>query len=239
VHTGGEDHIYTHHPNEIAQSEGATGKTFVRYWVHGRFLRWDEDSRRMSKSSGEFLVVDDLVKRGFDPLAFRYSCLMASYRVPLAFSWAGLQQADEGLRRLCDNVRRLAEETDGAPSGRVPVDLDDQFRSRIGDDLDMPGALAVTSEAIHSANRASDAREKRGFLALVLDHDRVLGLGLADAAGTARRLPDDVAELIRAREGARRERDWATADVLRDKLRERGSELEDTPQGTRWRLFSG
>jgi cysteinyl-tRNA synthetase len=111
IHTGGEDHIAIHHENEIAQSEAATGKPFVNYWMHGRFLRWDKDDRRISKSSGEFLVVGDLVERGFDPLAFRYHCLTASYRVPLTFSWAGLESAADGLHRLRENVRRLNDET--------------------------------------------------------------------------------------------------------------------------------
>jgi len=242
IHTSGEDHIGTHHDNEIAQSEAATGKRFVNYWMHGRFLRWNRnengngDDRRMSKSSGEFLVVGDLVARGFDPLAFRYLCLTASYRVPLTFSWAGLESAAGSLHRLRENVRRLTGETHDAPVTDLPQALADRFRTAIADDLNMPGALAVTWEAVRQANRATDAAEKRALLALVLDFDRVLGLGLADvvAAGDEP-LPAGVVVLIRQREAARAARDWPTADGLREAIRREGYEVEDTPSGTRWR----
>jgi cysteinyl-tRNA synthetase len=235
VHTGGEDHIATHHPNEIAQSEAATGKPFVNYWMHGRFLRWDEDDRRMSKSSGEFLVVGDLVARGFDPLAFRYHCLTASYRVPLTFSWHALERAADGLRRLRDNVRRLTEETRHVRPAESPAEPAARFRAAVADDLDMPGALAAAWEAIRAANRAEDAARKRALLERVLDFDRVLGLRLADAATQDAPLPAEIAALIRQRESARAARDWPAADALREAIRQRGFELEDTPTGTRWR----
>jgi cysteinyl-tRNA synthetase len=240
IHTSGEDHIGTHHDNEIAQSEAATGKPFVNYWMHGRFLRWkgnvNEDDRRMSKSSGEFLVVGDLVERGFDPLAFRYYCLIASYRVPLTFSWTGLESAADSLRRLRENVRRLASETGGTRATSLPAALADRFRAAIADDFNAPGALAVTWEVIRQANRATDAADKRALLELALDLDRVLGLGLADAVSAEDEpLPADVTTLIRQREVARAARDWPTADRLREAIRQRGYEVEDTPSGTRWR----
>jgi cysteinyl-tRNA synthetase len=233
IHTGGEDHIYTHHPNEIAQSEAATGKAFAHYWVHGRFLRWSQGEQRMSKSSGEFLVVDDLREKGFDPLAFRYSCLTASYRVPLTFSWEGMQRAAEGLRRLEDNVRRLDEEADPVPGGE-PSDLGDRFRAAIADDFDTPSALALTWEAVRRANRATDGAEKRALLDLVLGFDRVLGLGLRDRVRARDVMPDDVSALIQQREAARAARDWATADALRETIYQHGYEIQDTPAGTRW-----
>jgi cysteinyl-tRNA synthetase len=244
IHTGGEDHIATHHPNEIAQSEAATGKPFVNYWLHMRFLRWNEDDRRMSKSSGEFLVVGDLATRGFNPLAFRYHCLTASYRVPLTFSWAGMESAAESLHRLKDNVCRLASETRDAPATRPPAALADRFQRAVANDFDMPDALAVTWEAVRQANRASDAAEKRDLLDLVLDFDRVLGLRLADAAAEGRGksairpLPVEVATLITQREAARAARDWAAADALREAIREHGYEVEDTHTGTRWRRIA-
>ncbi len=237
LHTGGEDHIATHHPNEIAQSEAATGKPFVRYWLHGRFLRWNDDDRRMSKSSGEFLVVGDLAARGYDPLALRYSCLNASYRVPLTFSWAAMDSAAESLRRLQENVRRLAGEASDAPAARLSPTLRDRFRAALADDLDTPGALAVTWEAIRQANRASAAPEKRALLDQVLDFDRVLGLRLADAAAAGKPLPTNVAALIEKRQAARAARDWAAADALREAIRGQGYEVEDTPAGTRWRAI--
>jgi cysteinyl-tRNA synthetase len=233
IHSGGEDHIATHHPNEIAQSEAATGKPFVNVWMHGRFLRWSDDDRRMSKSSGEFLVVGDLAARGFDPLAFRYHCLTASYRVPLTFSWAGMESAAEGLRSMRENVRRLAEETREALAAAPPEELAQRFRAAIANDLNAPGALAVAWEAIREANRVTGEAQKRALLETVLDFDRVLGLGLAEAIDET--LPGDVAALIEKREAARATRDWATADGLRETIRQHGYEIEDTPSGARWR----
>ena len=234
IHTGGEDHIATHHPNEIAQSEAATGKPFVNVWMHGRFLRWSEDDRRMSKSSGEFLVVGNLVTRGLDPLAFRYHCLTASYRVPLTFSWAGMESAAEGLRSLRENVRRLADETREVSASIPPSALAERFRAAVADDFNAPEALAVTWETIREANRAVDGAEKRALLEAALDFDRVLGLRLVDASD-AEALPAEVAALVERREAARAARDWTTADELRETIRQHGYEIEDTPSGTRWR----
>jgi cysteinyl-tRNA synthetase len=235
IHSGGEDHIATHHPNEIAQSEAATGKPFVNVWMHGRFLRWSEDDRRMSKRSGEFLVVGDLAARGFDPLAFRYHCLTASYRVPLTFSWAGMESAAEGLRSLRESVRRLAEETREGAASAPPPALTERFRAAIADDFNAPGALAVTWETIREANRATDGAERRALLEAVLDFDRVLGLRLVEATDASEALPAEIAALIEQRETARAARDWAAADTLRETVRQHGYEIEDTPTGTRWR----
>ena len=235
IHTGGEDHIATHHENEIAQSEAATGKPFVNYWMHGRFLRWKDEDRRMSKSSGEFLVVGDLVERGFDPLAYRYLCLTASYRVPLTFSWAAMESAAESLNRLRDSVRRLGFEIQDVVSAQPPAALEERFREAVADDLNIPGALAVAWEAVREANRATDVTEKRALLDLLLDFDRVLGLRLSDVVDAGgETLPMEVAKLIQQREEARAARDWSRADALRAAIREQGYEVEDTPSGTRW-----
>jgi cysteinyl-tRNA synthetase len=235
IHIGGEDHIAIHHENEIAQSETATGKRFVNTWMHGRFLRWNADDRRMSKSSGEFLVVGDLVERGFDPFAFRYLCLTAGYRVPLTFSWDGMDSAAESLRNLRDSVRRLANEAGAAaPAGQVE-DLHQRFRAAVADDINVPGALAVTWEAIRRANRSGDSAEKRALLDLVLDIDRVLGLDLSDAAAPDTPVPAEVQTLVDRREAARAARDWAAADALRDAIQEHGYAVEDTPDGPRLR----
>jgi cysteinyl-tRNA synthetase len=207
--------------------------------MHGRFLRWNEDDRRMSKSSGEFLVVDDLTAQGFDPLAFRYSCLTASYRVPLTFSWDSMASAADSLRPLREHVRRLSGEIHHAPAIELPSTLADRFRSAIADDLDIPGALAVAWEAVRQANRAANPVEKRGFLKHILDFDRVLGLGLTKAVAAEDEAPPaEIAALIRQREAARAACDWATADTLRNAIRGQGYEVEDTASGTRWRKIA-
>jgi len=189
----------------------------------------------MSKSSGEFLVVDDLVARGFDPLAFRYHCLTASYCVPLTFSWTGMESAADSLRRLRESARRLADETHDATPAPLPADRADRFRERIADDFDAPGALAAAWETIREANRADDPAEKRALLDLVLDFDRVLGLRLAEAATGDESLPAEVVALITQREAARAARNWAAADTLRETIRQHGYALQDTPTGPRWR----
>jgi cysteinyl-tRNA synthetase len=190
----------------------------------------------MSKSSGEFLVVNDLTERGFDPLAFRYLCLTASYRVPLTFSWDAMETAAESLSRLRDNVRRLGLETGDETAAQWPMALEERFKRAIADDLNIPGALAVAWESVRAANRATDANDKRALLNLVLYFDRVLGLRLSDALDPdAEKLPAEVAKLIQQREAARAERDWSTADALREQISQRGYLIEDTPSGTRWR----
>jgi cysteinyl-tRNA synthetase len=135
-----------------------------------------------------------------------------------------------------DNVRRLGEETQGAPAGDAPAGLARRFREAIADDLNVPGALAVVWETLRQANRATAVTEKRGLLDLALDFDRLLGLKLADAiTAEGETLPADVAALVQQREATRAARDWSTADALRETIRQRGYEVEDTPSGTRWR----
>jgi cysteinyl-tRNA synthetase len=188
----------------------------------------------MSKSSGQFLVVEDLVERGFDPLDFRYSCLSASYRVPLTFSWDGMRRAAEGLRRVRENVRRLHGETRDLEASGSPASLGERFEAALADDFNMPGALAVAWEAIHEANRASSGHQKRALVDLILDFDRALELGLADHVAGEFVLPDEVSAMIQQRETARSARDWTAADALREAIRESGYEIRDTPSGTQW-----
>ena len=180
------------------------------------------------------------------PHVVRYHCLTASYRVTLTFSWAGLESASDSLRRLRENVRRLREdvrrlkdETDGLSTASPQTVVADRFRAAIADDFNAPSALAVAWKVIHQANRAVDGAEKRMLLELALDLDRVLGLRLTDAVAADESLPADVAALIQQREAARAVRDWPAADALRETIRQRGYEVEDTPSGTQWRRVPG
>lgn len=163
--------------------------------------------------------VDDLVERGFEPLAFRYSCLSASYRVPLTFSWESMQRAADGLSRLRASVRRLLGETDGVRGRNLNGGLVSRFRAALADDVDLPGAFAVTWDAVRQANRATEAVAKRGDLDLVLDSDRVLGLSLGKMGEREGALPAEVSCLIEEREAAREARDWQRADSLREAIR--------------------
>jgi cysteinyl-tRNA synthetase len=147
-----------------------------------------------------------------------------------------MEGAADSLRRLRENVRRLSDETRDVPGDPLPAVLSERFRAAIADDLNLPGALAVAWETLREANRATEAAAKRGLLDLTLDFDRVLGLRLTNAAAAEdEALPTDVAALVQQREAARAARDWSSADVLRESIRQQGYELEDTPSGTRWR----
>ncbi len=223
VHTGGIDLKFPHHEDEIAQSEGATGRQVVSIWMHGEFLTMAD--AKMAKSAGNILRVADLPAKGFEPLAFRYLALTAHYRSKIDFSEDAMHAAASGLRRL----RRAVAE--GQPD--APVDLTaaplvgyrSRFTDALVDDLALPAALSVA----HEVARAGDlsALQRR---ALLLDFDRVLGLDLARPAESAD-LPTGAADLLERRAAARTARDFATSDALRDELATLGVEVQDTPRG--------
>jgi len=231
IHTGGIDHIPVHHTNEIAQSEAATGKPFVRYWLHAEFLVVGS-GEKMAKSEGEFLTLQSLKDRGYDPLAYRFLCLQVHYRSKLNFTWESLDAAAAGYRRLTDFVALAARNTEVIEKEWMQ-DYRKRFNEAIADDLNMPRAVAVMWELIREAN----AREDMGVLSLLYDFDRVLGLRLDRAAEQAAqdRLEPHLESLIKEREQARAEKNWARADEIRKQLAEAGIVLEDRPDGTIWK----
>ena len=242
IHTGGEDHIWVHHPNEIAQSEGATGKKFVRYWMHGAFLvisslgvRPNEESedadedKRMGKSEGNFLRLQTLIDKGYDPLAYRYLCYSAHYRAKLRFTWESMDAAASGYESLKDFAAR-AKQIGGEEQPWV-AEHRRKFEEAIADDLNMPQAMAAVNELIREAER----RREYGVLDALYDFDKVLGLNLCKSAERATSVDAEIADLIKEREQARAAKDWARADEIRNQLSERGIALEDTPSGTLWR----
>lgn len=236
IHTGGEDHIWVHHPNEIAQSEAATGKKFVRFWMHGAFLvvakdspGSEDDDQKMAKSEGNFLRLQTLIDKGYDPLAYRYMCFSAHYRAKLKFSWESLDGAASGYSSLKDFAARARQI--GGSEGEWVSSYRQRFADAICDDLNMPQAMAVVSDM----TRESEKRKDYGVLEALYDFDRVLGLNLRGAAERATEAGADVELLIRQREEARAAKDWAKADAIRKLLSEQGIVLEDTPSGTLWR----
>ncbi len=229
VHTGGVDHIAVHHTNEVAQSECGFGvHPWVRYWLHNEFL--DLGGAKMSKSAGGTVLLDDLVAKGIEPLAFRYFFLQARYRSQQALSDAALAAAAAGLR----NLRSRA--LDARAAGGA-VDLDrvgpwrDRFWRALGDDLDAPEALAVASNVVKARDLTGAER-----WALLVDFDDALGLGVAgwekDEAPD-QEVPDDVLALLDERAAARAAKDWARADAIRDELTAGGWTIVDTPDGAR------
>jgi len=230
LHTGGEDHLFPHHECEIAQSEGATGKPFVRYWMHNRFLR--VDSARMAKSAGGFYRLSDIEEWGFDPLAFRLMALGTSYRKGLDFTREGLAAAQARLERWRALVAEARQST--APSASAKDDpLRQSFDAAISDDFNTPVALAVAEQAV-AVLSSPDLRDRARGLGLLFDIDRVLALGLREWAEGATEVDDAARALFDERERARTAGDYARSDQLRDALRERGYLVKDTKEGQRW-----
>jgi cysteinyl-tRNA synthetase len=243
IHAGGIDLIFPHHENEIAQSEGATGKPFSRFWVHVEYLLVDD--QKMSKSLGNVYTIPDVVARGFRPSAVRYLLLSAHYRKSLNFTWASLTQAEESLRRLTDFLARAEAatrpETHLGIAARVQ-EARDAFVAAIEADLNTAGALGAMFELVRALNAAIDAGELgRGDLPVVRSafemFDSVLGvLSLRRAEEARPPVPvEEIDRLIDERHAARRRRDFAAADRIRDDLAARGVLLEDSAAGTRWK----
>jgi cysteinyl-tRNA synthetase len=228
IHTGGLDLKFPHHEDEIAQSDGATGHQVVSLWLHGEFLTLAD--AKMAKSAGNIIRVSELPEKGFQPLEFRYLALTAHYRSKLDFTGEAMHAAASGLARLRRAVAEAGGETD---AGAVDLSAEPMagYRSRfvaaLSEDLGTPAALA-TAHAVASAQDLSPLQRR----ALLLDFDRVLGLSLEEAPEPREEeLPEGAAALLERRAAARAERDYATADALRDELAGLGVEVRDTPDG--------
>ena len=226
VHTGGVDNVFPHHEGEIAQSQGATGLDFVRYWVHGQHLL--ADGVKMAKSAANNYTLRDLEARDFEPLAFRYLCLTARFNTRLNFSFAALRAAQRGLTRLQDRVWEwsLSAGEDLAPIQEMEA-CRSVFWERVNDNLDMPGALSQTWRTVHLPLSPSSR------LQLLLEFDEVLGLGLSNVL--ARKLPSEANTTLQERAALREERRYSDADSLRQRLHTEGYVVRDTNGGTRAR----
>ena len=237
IHAGGIDHIPIHHTNEIAQSEAATGiKPWVRYWLHNEFLVLDKN--KISKSSGNFLTLNNLIEKGFDPLDYRYFLLGGHYRSQLQFSDESLTGAKNARKSLIDKVRSLFAKSAGGENYKTPgTSVNEKylvaFNKAIEDDLSTPRALAELWGLLKDRDVGPEA------LAAVFDMDRVLGLGIESACKEEKTGNDadnsEIEELINKRTEAKKAKDFAAADNIRQILKEQGIILEDGPEGTSWR----
>lgn len=232
IHCGGIDHINVHHTNEIAQSEAATGEKFFNYWLHGAFLNI-AGGKKMAKSADNFLTLNNaLTKKGLSPLAYRYAAASVHYRKPMEYSEESFRQAQNAWHNLIKQVASL-----GDSIGVIDKMWRDSFLLAISDDLNIPQALAITQDLLKSELAPAVK------LATVLDFDKVLGLGLAQAANfivneiTFSELPTEVQALALARETARKNKNFEESDRLRDEVKSRGYAVEDTKDGMKFSLI--
>jgi len=240
IHCGGVDNIFPHHENEIAQSEAATGKQFVRYWLHNEHLL--VEGRRMAKRFGNFYTLRDLVAKGYKPRAIRYLLLSTHYRQQFNFTFEGLGAAKSAVDRLTNFAERLLEANGDGCGEKIKGLMNTvrgNFEEAMDDDLNVSVALAALFDFVREVNRLMDdnmlsKEEAKEVYELMMKFDKVLGV--IGRVKKEEKLPKEVEELIRKREEARKAKDWETADKIREQLRVMGIIIEDTPQGVKWRI---
>ncbi|MER6172609.1 cysteine--tRNA ligase [Streptosporangium sp. NPDC001681] len=223
VHTGGIDLRFPHHEDERAQSDATAGHEVVRHWVHGEHLLFD--GRKMSKSTGNVVLLKDVADAGLDPLAVRLALLEHRHRQQMNLTWDTLRAADRTLRRWRSQVAEWSE----SPSSPMPADRVSRIEAAFDDDLDTPLALRLLRELERDGSVAPGSRFE-AFLHL----DQILALDLSLDIGRSRSLPGGAAELVEQRARARDAQDWATSDRLRDELAALGVKVVDTPDGQTW-----
>jgi len=241
IHCGGVDNIFPHHEAEIAQSEGVTGKKFVRYWLHCAHLL--VDGQKMAKSLGNFYTVPDVLAKGYTGRELRYALLRVHYRVPLNFTWEGMNEARESLGRVDEwlgRLRQIAEKEnvqhptlinrEQAPNARHPIKPG--FENALDDDLNISGALGFLFETIRATNRAMDENKLDAASASAcLDWWKRINTVLDLEAEVEIIVPPELEQLAKDREKARREKNWKRSDDLREQIFALGWEVRDTKDG--------
>jgi cysteinyl-tRNA synthetase len=214
IHTGGIDHIPVHHTNEIAQSEAATGKKFVNYWLHGAFLTFKGE--KVSKSKGGLFTISELEKMNYKPLAYRYLCLSSHYRTQMEFSLENLKNAKNSYDRIKNIISEIKDD------GKLSKDYVKRFEDAINDDLDMPKALAALWDLLRDEKAIGKYHTIRKM-------DEVLGLDLLKKEKIE--IPAEIKKLVDEREKARKSKDWKKSDEIRNKIKKLGFQVNDTPEG--------
>lgn len=217
IHTGGVDNIFPHHENEIAQSEGVTGKQFVKYWMHNEWVLVDQ--KKMAKSFNNFYILKDITNRKIDPIAYRFWLLMANYRTRVNFVWEALEGSEIALKRLYKLYIELGSEV-----GKPEPKYQQKFKEYLEDDLDTPRALSLLWDVIKDEN-LSPADKK----ATILDFDKIFGLGFENLKEEI--IPKEITKLAEEREEARKNKDFKKSDKLREKINSLGYEIKDSSDG--------
>ena len=244
IHGGGRDLIFPHHENEIAQSEGATGKPLARYWMHNGFLNINQE--KMSKSLGNFFTIREILD-DFDPAALRHYFLASHYRSPMDFSKDGLTEAARAVDRIYETLERIGQSISGSASAEPDPGIMEVFRRDMDDDFNTPRALALVFDEVRAVNRLLDDKKLKGIeqkgaaLGAICD---TLGLQLEGYAGRKNRRFLNranisiryIEESINQRDRARAEKNWHEADRIREQLARQGVVLEDTIKGTIWKV---
>ena len=233
IHTGGVDLIFPHHTNEIAQSEAATGKKFCNYWLHNEHLI--VNGEKMSKSLGNFFTLRDLLKKGYDPKAIRYELLSTHYRTKMDFREENLKKIPAVLQKFYDFLDKLDEcSGEGHDVSKLIDKAEKTFEKEMDNDLNISGGLAAIFGFMTSVNKVMGKLSKKDakeVSKLMMKFDSVLGVMEHEKVDVS----DDIQALVDKREEARKNKDFATADSIRDSLKEKGIVLEDTPKGVRWK----
>jgi cysteinyl-tRNA synthetase len=241
IHTGAEDNIFPHHENEITQSESFTGKPFASYWIHRRFLL--VDGKKMSKSKGNFYKLQDVIDRGYSPMAFRLLILSAHYQSNINFTWTGMDQATKNLETITKFIQRISAL---ASAEEAPVKSDfniqigditpnhclEKFSLAVNDDLNTPLALSIVYRFISVVNKVNDLSQEQiaAILAVWKKINSVLGLKL-DLTEKETSIPTEITALVEERDVARDNKDFALSDKLRDEVTAKGYSIEDTSAG--------
>ena len=239
IHCGGVVNMFPHHENEIAQSEAATGKKFVSYWLHNEHLL--VEGRKMSKKYGNYYTLRDLIQKDIDPIAIRFLLLSTHYRAQFNFTFEGLESAKGAVERLKNFLRRL-QETDGQSFDEKVEEIikitEKKFCNALDDDLNVSVMLAVLFDFVREINNLLDKKmvnkeEAKKIIEVMNRFDSVIGvIGKVDQVS----LPKKAEILIKQREEARKNKNWNKSDEIRNQLKNMGILIEDTPQGVKWYL---
>lgn len=224
IHTGGIDHIPTHHENEIAQCKGRCGRIPARFWMHCNFLT--VDGGKMSKSLGNIYTINTLMKRGIDPIAYKLFCFSSHYRNQLNFTFEGIEAANKSLTRLREGFRNHLDGNDEISDEEI-LEIKSRFEEAINDDLNMPSAMGVVWETIRCPKKSRKIAE------LLLKFDEVLGIKMDEKSEKEVDIPEEIMKLVEERNQARKDKNWELSDKLRDIIKEKGYTVIDAKDGTK------